>query len=64
MDLEIKNIGAGIAPGNVKFMVQADGVPDLTLTTGDGGRYTRAVQPVAFSSPWARAPTASTRTAL
>ncbi|MCH7606539.1 MAG: hypothetical protein IH962_05230, partial [Chloroflexi bacterium] len=37
VDLKINNIGAGLAPGNIKYRVTAEGMPELTLSTGEGG---------------------------
>ena len=37
VDFQINNIGAGIAPDGVKYLVQAEEMPDLTLSIGQGG---------------------------
>ncbi|PKB79686.1 MAG: hypothetical protein BZY88_12060 [SAR202 cluster bacterium Io17-Chloro-G9] len=37
VDLQINNVGAGIAPGGVEYLVEAEEMPDLTLSIGEGG---------------------------
>jgi subtilase family serine protease len=37
VDLQINNIGAGISPSGVKYVIEAEGMPDLTLSIDEGG---------------------------
>jgi len=37
VDLKIDNLGESLAPGGIKYTVEAEGVPPLTLATGEGG---------------------------
>ncbi|MCH7606689.1 MAG: hypothetical protein IH962_06000, partial [Chloroflexi bacterium] len=37
VDLKIDNLGEGIAPDGIRYTVEAEGVPALSLTTGEGG---------------------------